>query len=288
MFCPKCSSDTMIPVDFRFPWNLFNVHIRGRKTRYERLRKQNSFLPSLPKIFQPVGSVNWHRQIHQYHQPQKAGFLTESGFCYLRRLLCRTGYPTPLPRSMKRLFRSLVSASWMRKANSASAGLSLSRVSSQKPVLRTESFPRRKCRCSRTGMWIVYARSMNRKDCFMWSIRQASSKAAVPPSVPELSSSDSEPQTGTPSQTAIGAASGMLVAGNMMTPATSSIRPGAILKRLRRSWQHHALKATGNGDGRKSRASAESLRSGTASLFTPIPGISRKKLLPNPQRTASP
>ena len=43
----------------------------------------------------------------------------------------------------------------------------------------------------------------------MLSIRLASSKAAVPPSVSEISSTDSEPQTGTPSQTAIGAANGM-------------------------------------------------------------------------------
>ena len=186
------------------------------------------------------------------------------------------------------LFRSPANASWMRKANSASASLSLFRVSSQKPVLRTESFPPRKCRPSRNGMQSVSARSMSRKDCFMLSIRPASSKAAVPPSVPEISSNDSEPQTGTPSQTAIGAANGMPAAENMTTPATSSIRPGATQRRLRKSWPHHALKATGNGDGKKNRASAESLRSGTASLFTPIPGISQKKLLPNTKRTASP
>lgn len=158
-----------------------------------------------------------------------------------------------------------------------------------KPVLRTESFPPRKCRPSRNGMQSVSARSMSRKDCCMLNIRPASSKAAVPPSVPEISSNDSEPQTGTPSQTAIGAANGMPAAENMTTPATSSIRPGAILRRLRKSWPHHALKATGNGDGKKNRASAESLRSGTESSFTPILGISRKRTNPMPigKRTVS-
>ena len=40
MHCPKCSSDTLIPVNCRFLWNLFNVHVRGQKIRHNRLRKQ--------------------------------------------------------------------------------------------------------------------------------------------------------------------------------------------------------------------------------------------------------
>ena len=51
MYCPKCSSDTMIPVDLRFLWNLFNVHVRGQKIRYTRLRKQLFFCPHCRKFY---------------------------------------------------------------------------------------------------------------------------------------------------------------------------------------------------------------------------------------------
>lgn len=51
MYCPKCSLDTMIPVDLRFLWNLFNVHVRGQKIRYARLRKQLFFCPHCRKFY---------------------------------------------------------------------------------------------------------------------------------------------------------------------------------------------------------------------------------------------
>ena len=51
MYCPKCSSDMMIPVDFRFLWNLFNVHVRGQKIRHNRLRKQLLFCPCCRKFY---------------------------------------------------------------------------------------------------------------------------------------------------------------------------------------------------------------------------------------------
>ena len=49
--CPKCSSDTMIPVDFRFLWNLFNVKVRGRKVRPARFGKQLLFCVRCRKCY---------------------------------------------------------------------------------------------------------------------------------------------------------------------------------------------------------------------------------------------
>lgn len=51
MLCPKCLLNTMIPVDFRFLWDLFNVQIRSRKSQYNRLRKQLLFCPRCRKFY---------------------------------------------------------------------------------------------------------------------------------------------------------------------------------------------------------------------------------------------
>ena len=51
MCCPKCRSESIIPVDFMFLWNIFNVKIRGHAVHTVRLEKQLLFCTHCRKFF---------------------------------------------------------------------------------------------------------------------------------------------------------------------------------------------------------------------------------------------
>ena len=143
----------------------------------------------------------------------------------------------------------------MRKENSASADLSLCRMNLRKPVLRTESFPRTKCMRSRNGMRNGYARNMSRKAC--WSIRPASSKAAVSLNVPESHQPIRSSRLIHLHKQSLGMQAECLLPETWTMPVHSSMRPGAVLRRLRKPWPYHPLKDAGNDDGKRNRAPDE-------------------------------
>ena len=60
------------PVQRKNPWS---------KDSACEVQKTNSLLLSLPNVLHHAGFVDRYPPPHQYHQPQPAGSLTESGFC---------------------------------------------------------------------------------------------------------------------------------------------------------------------------------------------------------------